>query len=84
MWELVAWGLGLVLGYSFRNSLTGPWRIALFGVAILVLGPLITLLSGEMAGEPWLVVVDIGQVGAAALIGAFLLPYGLRRFRDMA
>jgi hypothetical protein len=75
MGELVAWGLGLGLGYSVRNMLIGWQRIALFAVAIIVLGGLITLFSGELANEPWLVLVDIAQVGAAALIGAYAVPF---------
>jgi hypothetical protein len=78
MGELVAWGLGMGLGYSARNVLTGWQRNLLFVIAIILLGCLITLLSGELATEPWLVLVDIGQVAVAALIGAFALPYGLR------
>jgi hypothetical protein len=77
--ELVAWGLGLGLGYTVRNMLTSRSRILLFVIAILLLGGLITLLSGETESEPWLVIVDIGQVAVAALIGAFALPFTLRR-----
>ena len=84
MGEVVAWGLGLGLGYTVRNALTARCRILLFVTAILVLGALITLLSGEMASEPWFVIIDIGQVAVAALIGAFALPLGLRRLRSMA
>jgi hypothetical protein len=80
MGELVAWGLGLGLGYTVRNFLTGWRRILLFAIAIILLGCLITLLSGELATEPWLVLVDIAQVAAAALIGVFALPFGLRWF----
>ncbi len=79
MGELVAWGLGLGLGYTVRNVLTGRWRILLFLIAILLLGALITLLSGEMESEPWLVIVDVGQVAVAALIGAYAVPFVLRR-----
>jgi uncharacterized membrane protein len=79
MGELVAWGLGLGLGYTVRNMLTGRWRILLFLIAILLLGALITLLSGEMESEPWLVIVDVGQVAVAALIGAYAVPFVLRR-----
>jgi hypothetical protein len=84
MGELVAWGLGLGLGYSARNMLTGWRRIFLFVIAIILLGSLITLLSGELAAEPWLVLVDIGQVAVAALIGVFALPHGLRWLRRVA
>ena len=69
MGELVAWGLGLGLGYVARNSLGGRWRILIFASAILLLGVLITLLGGEIFYEPWLILVDVGQVAAAALIG---------------
>jgi hypothetical protein len=79
MGELVAWGLGLGLGYSVRNLLTTPWRILLFLVAVVLLGGLITLASGEMADEPWLILVDIGQVVVAALIGALAVPLTVRR-----
>ena len=79
MGELVAWGLGLGLGYTVRNMLTGRWRILIFLIAILLLGALITLLSGEMESEPWLVIVDVGQVAVAALIGAYAVPFVLRR-----
>ena len=84
MGELVAWGLGLGLGLTVRNMLTTRWRILLFMIAIIVLGAVITFLSGEMASEPWLVLVDIGQVAVAALIGAYALPFGLRWLRGMA
>lgn len=84
MWELVACSLGVGLGYTVRDSLTTRWRVLFFGIAIALLGALITLISGEMAGEPWLVIVDIGQVAVAALVGAFALPFGLRRLRGMA
>jgi hypothetical protein len=81
MGELVAWGLGLGLGYTVRNMLTTRWYILLFVIAILLLGSLITLLSGELQSEPWLVIVDIGQVAVAALMGAYGLPFVLRRLR---
>ena len=55
MGELVAWGLGLGLGYVARNSLITRWRISIFAFAVLLLGILITVLSGEMFEEPWLV-----------------------------
>jgi hypothetical protein len=41
-------------------------------------------MSGEMASEPWLVIIDIGQVAVAALLGAFALPFGLSRLRGIA
>jgi len=50
----------------------------------MVLGALITLMSGEMASEPWLVIIDIGQVAVAALLGAFALPFILSRLRGIA
>ena len=84
MGELVAWGLGLGLGYTARNMPTGRWRILLSVIAVVLLGGLITLLSGEMASEPWLVILDIGQVAVGALIGAFVLPFGLRRLTGIA
>jgi hypothetical protein len=81
MGELVAWGLGLGLGYAASSMLTGRWRILVFALAVLLVGALITLLSGEMFDEPWLVLVDIGQVAVAALIGAFAVPFLLQRFQ---
>ena len=84
MGELVAWGLGLGLGYTVRNMLATRWRILLFVIAILLLGAVITLLSGEIESEPWLVIVDIGQVAVAALIGAYALPFALRRLGNSA
>jgi len=74
-------GLGLGLGYTARNMLTVWWRIILFALAIVVIGTLITLTSGEMATEPWLVIVDIGQVAVASLVGAFAVPFALRWLR---
>jgi hypothetical protein len=82
MGEFVAWGLGLALGYTVRNLLTSWWRISACALAAVVLGTLITMASGEMASEPWLVLVDIGQVTIAAVLGAYALPYALRRLRD--
>jgi hypothetical protein len=82
MGELVAWGLGIALGYTAKDLLSSRWRILAFALSIMGLGALITLFSGEMASEPWLVIVDIGQVAVAALIGAFALPFALRRLRD--
>jgi hypothetical protein len=76
--------LGLGLGYVARHSLTTRWRISIFAFAVLLLGILITLLSGEMSDEPWLVLVDVGQVAAAASIGAFALPFGLRWLQRIA
>jgi hypothetical protein len=58
--------------------LTVPSRVFLFAVGIFVLGGLVTLVSGEMASDPWLVLVDVGQVAAAALVGAFALPFAVR------
>jgi len=84
MGELVAWGLGLGLGYAASNSLITRWRISIFAFAILLLGILVTLLSGEMFEEPWLVLVDVGQVAAAASIGAIALPFGLRWLQRVA
>ena len=80
MGELVAWGLGLALGYAVRDMLTGGRRVLVFGLAIVLMGTLITLSSGEMTSEPWLVIVDILQVAVAALIGAFAVPFALHRF----
>jgi hypothetical protein len=84
MGEIVAWGLGLGLGYVASSSLTGRWRILIFAAVVLLLGTLITLLSGEIFDEPWLVLVDIGQVAAAALIGVFVLPFAVRRLQRAA
>jgi hypothetical protein len=81
MGELVAWGLGIALGFTAKDLLTSSSRILAFALSIIVLGALITLFSGEMESEPWLVIVDIGQVAGAALIGAFALPFALRRLR---
>jgi membrane protein YqaA with SNARE-associated domain len=78
MGELVAWGLGLSLGYSVRNKLTARRPILLFLIAVAVVGGLITLASGEMASEPWPVLIDIGQVAVAAVIGAFAVPFVVR------
>jgi hypothetical protein len=84
MGEIVAWALGMALGFLARDTLTSSRRILAFGLAIMVLGALITLMSGEMASEPWLVIIDIGQVAVAALLGAFALPFGLSRLRGIA
>ena len=84
MGELVAWALGMALGFLARDTLTSWRRILAFGLAIMVLGALITLMSGEMASEPWLVIIDIGQVAVAALLGAFALPFILSRLRGIA
>jgi hypothetical protein len=84
MGELVAWGLGLGLGYLARNSLGARWRILIFASAILLLGILITLFGGEIFDEPWLILVDVGQVAAAAVIGAFAVPLGLRWLQRVA
>jgi hypothetical protein len=82
--ELVAWGLGLGLGYSARNLLTTRWRLALFAISIVVLGAAITLSSGEFSIEPWLVLFDIAQVAVAALLGVFVVPRVLRWLRGFA
>jgi hypothetical protein len=84
MGELIAWGLGVAFGYTARDLLTAWWGILAFALSIMALGALITVFSGEMASEPWLVIVDIGQVAVAALIGAFALPFGLSRVRGIA
>lgn len=84
MGELVAWGLGLCLGYAVRNSLTTFRRIVFFVVAILLIGALITLSSGEIFQEPWLVLLDVAQVAAAALIGLFAIPFCLRQLLRLA
>jgi hypothetical protein len=83
MGELAAWGIGLALGYATRPLLTAPWRVLLFVIAIFFLGGLVTLASGEMATEPWLVLLDVGQVAVAALVGAFALPFAAS-LRDRA
>jgi hypothetical protein len=54
-----------------------PLAILIIAAVVLLVGIFITLLSGEMFDEPWLVLVDIGQVAAAALIGIFMLPAGV-------
>jgi hypothetical protein len=79
MGEIVAWGLGFALGYTAKNLLGSKWRVLAFALSIAVLGALITASSGELASEPWLVIVDIGQVAVAALLGAFALPFAIRR-----
>ena len=83
MGELVAWGLGLAFGYTVRNMLTSWWRDLLAVIAVLTLGATIALLSGETANEPWRGVIDIGQVGVAALIGCYVLPHVLRWLRGV-
>jgi len=83
MGELVAWGLGLAFGYTVRNMLTSWWRDLVAVIAVLTLGATITLLGGEMTNEPWLVIIDIGQVGVAALIGCYVLPHVLRWLRGV-
>jgi hypothetical protein len=83
MGELVAWGVGLALGCTARDLLTSRGRILALALSALVLGTLITLAAGEVASEPWLVVLDIAQVAVAALIGAFVLPDALRRINTL-
>ncbi len=78
MGEVVAWGLGLGLGWTVRNMLTSRWRIILFVAASFLLGCLITILSGEIWQEPWLILFDAGQVAVAALLGAYGLPHIVR------
>src|ERR1051326_2511997 len=68
MGELAAW-------------LLGAGRTMSFALAIVLWGALVTLLSGEMFDEPWLVIVDIGQVAIAAACGAFVLYPVARRLR---
>ena len=84
MGELVAWGLGLGLGYAVRNSLTTFRRISFFVLAILLIATLITLSSGEIFQEPWLVLLDVAQVAAAALIGLFGIQLCLNQLRRLA
>lgn len=84
MGELAAWRSGLGLGYAASNALTTRGRILLFILAGLVIGALVTLSSGEIFDEPWLVLVDIAQVAVAALIGLFALPFGLRQLQRLA
>ena len=52
-------------------------------MAVVGLGCLITLLAGEIWSEPWLVLVDIGQVAIAALLGIFFLPAVMRWLRGV-
>ena len=77
MGELVAWGLGLGLGYAIRHQLTSRSRIVLAVIAVLVLGASITLMSGELWSAPWLVLLDIGQVAIAALLGVLVVPHAI-------
>lgn len=84
MGELVAWGLGLGLGYAARNSLKTYRRILFFILAVLLIGALVTLSSGEIFDEPWLVLFDVAQVAVAALIGLYALPFGLRQLQRWA
>jgi|ERR1051326_3945284 hypothetical protein len=81
MGELAAWLLGAGLGFTAKRASGGAWRTMSFALAIVLLGALVTLLSGEMFDEPWLVIVDIGQVAIAAACGAFVLYPVARRLR---
>jgi hypothetical protein len=84
VFEFVAWGVGLALGFMVRNRLTSQWRILLLVVAALLLGVLITYLSEEMAMDegPVLIALDIAQVAVAALLGAYVLPQALDWIRS--
>jgi hypothetical protein len=74
MGELVAWLLGLALGFTARQM--PPSRGLFVGVAAaaIVIGGLVTLVAGELWSEPWLILFDIAQVAVATVIGAFVLP----------
>jgi hypothetical protein len=76
MGELVAWGLGLGLGYLLRARIRSWAGIGLFVGAAVAIGTLVTAASGE--SEPWLILLDIGQVLVAGLLGAFAVPYLLQ------
>ena len=78
MGELVAWGLGLGLGYLLRARIRSWAGIGLFVGAAVAIGTLVTTASGELQTEPWLILLDIGQVLVAGLLGAFAVPYLLQ------
>ena len=84
MGEIVAWGLGLALGLSMRQTITTPRGLTITLISVLLVGGLITLAAGEVWVEPWLILFDIGQVAVATVLGAFVLPAALARLRRIA
>jgi hypothetical protein len=84
MGELVAWVLGAGLGFTARTISGGLRHTLFFALSVVGLGTLVTLLSGEMYDEPWLVILDIGQVAIAAVCGRFVLYPIVRRWRAIS
>jgi hypothetical protein len=84
MGELVAWVLGLGLGYTMRRAIKTPLGLCLTVASVIVVGSLVTLAAGELWSEPWLILVDVGQVAVASVLGAFVLPGVLARLRRIA
>lgn len=78
MGELAAWIIGFGLGFTTRDLPTGSLRMGGVAIAICLLGAAVTLASGEMADEPWLVLIDVAQVAIAAGLGRYALPLAAR------
>ena len=82
MGELVAWALGLGLGFTMRRTIKTS-RLRPYGVAVIIVGGLVTLVAGEVWDDLLAILVDVGQVSLATALGAFVLPGfcpGLRWF----
>jgi hypothetical protein len=84
MGELVAWALGLGLGFTMRRTIKTPRGFGLTALAVIIVGGLVTLVAGEVWDDLWLILVDVGQVSLATVLGAFVLPGVLSRLRWIA
>jgi hypothetical protein len=71
MSEVIVWGTGLLIGLLFDAPLSSVGRTIFFFFLTAVGGSALTVISGEFATEPALVLVDIGQAAIAALLGCF-------------
>jgi len=79
MGEIASWALGVLLGAFYPRPFRSRVSAVCFIGVMFSLGSGVTLASGEWAESPALILVDVGQIGLAALIAAFFRPYLVAR-----
>jgi len=72
MGEVLAWVLGGLLGAIFPGPLRSRPALVVFGALTCLAGAGVTVVNGEWAEAPELILVDIGQVILASWIVYFI------------
>lgn len=79
MYEVLAIGLGLMLGMAVRRAVGPRWRVPVLILLSVAIGSAVSAAAGELEISAGFLVFDCGQVVVAALAAAGVVEWVERR-----